>query len=171
MRVTPTPLLVRSIQGGFRRYAVRKGSVRSTQKFCYIVRRHQILLLKEWYAECKGEGGVTLRYKNTSLEHSDHHFYGITSTRSILHSCMTYISADTYYCSTWKLFPVHKSILYQQRALCQVRGDIMTLFQCIVCVIKVSCVCNTKLFMYCKQYAQCYIAARWWWWGYAHLTL
>ena len=38
-----TPLLVRSIQGGFRRYAVRKGSVRSTQKFCYIVRRHQFL--------------------------------------------------------------------------------------------------------------------------------
>jgi len=45
MRVTP-PLLVRSIQGGFRRYAVRKGSVRSTQEFCYIVRRHQFLLLK-----------------------------------------------------------------------------------------------------------------------------
>jgi len=40
------PLLVRSIQGGLRRYAVRKGSVRSTQKFCYIVRRHQFLLLK-----------------------------------------------------------------------------------------------------------------------------
>ena len=38
-----TPLLVRSIQGGFRRYAVRKGSVRSTQTFCYIVRRHQFL--------------------------------------------------------------------------------------------------------------------------------
>jgi len=35
MRVTPPPLLVRSIQGGLRRYAVRKGSVRSTQKFCY----------------------------------------------------------------------------------------------------------------------------------------
>ena len=32
--------------GGFRRYAVRKGSVCSTQKFCYIVRRHQFLLLK-----------------------------------------------------------------------------------------------------------------------------
>jgi len=45
MRVTP-PLLVRSIQGVFRRYAVRKGSVRSTQKSCYIVRRHQLLLLK-----------------------------------------------------------------------------------------------------------------------------
>jgi len=45
MRVTP-PLLVRSIQGGFRRYAVRKGSVRSTQTFCYIVRRHQFLLQK-----------------------------------------------------------------------------------------------------------------------------
>jgi len=44
-RVTP-PFLVRSIQGVFRRYAVRKGSVRSTQKFCYIVRRHQFLLLK-----------------------------------------------------------------------------------------------------------------------------
>jgi len=45
MRVTP-PLLVRSIQGVFRRYAVRKGSVRSTQKSCYIVRRHEFLLLK-----------------------------------------------------------------------------------------------------------------------------
>jgi len=30
LRVTP-PLLVRSIQGVFRQYAVRKGSVRSTQ--------------------------------------------------------------------------------------------------------------------------------------------
>jgi len=39
-----TPLLVRSIQGGFRRYAVRKGSVRSTQKFCYIVRRQSFTL-------------------------------------------------------------------------------------------------------------------------------
>jgi len=37
----------------------------------------------------------------------------------------------------------------------------MTLFQCIVCVIQVSCVCNTKLFMYWKQHAQCNIAARW----------
>jgi len=45
MRVTP-PLLVRSIQGVFRRYAVRKGSVLSTQKSGYIVRRHQFLLLK-----------------------------------------------------------------------------------------------------------------------------
>ena len=45
MRVTP-PILVRSIQGVFRRYAVRKGSVRSTQKSCYIVRRHLFLLLK-----------------------------------------------------------------------------------------------------------------------------
>ena len=35
------PPFVRSIQGGgLRRYAVRKGLVRSTQKFCYIVRRH-----------------------------------------------------------------------------------------------------------------------------------
>jgi len=34
------PPLVHSIQGGLRRYAVRKGLVRSTQKFCYIVRRH-----------------------------------------------------------------------------------------------------------------------------------
>jgi len=33
MRVTPPPLLVRSIQGGFRPYAVRKGPVRSTQQF------------------------------------------------------------------------------------------------------------------------------------------
>jgi len=45
VRVTP-PFLVRSIQGVFRRYAVRKGSVRSTQKSCYMVRRHLILLLK-----------------------------------------------------------------------------------------------------------------------------
>ena len=43
--MTPPPL-ARSIQEGFRRYAVRTGSVRSTQKFCYIVRRHQFLLLK-----------------------------------------------------------------------------------------------------------------------------
>ena len=42
----PPPLLVRSIQGVFRRYAVHKGSVRSTQKSCYIVRRHQFLLLR-----------------------------------------------------------------------------------------------------------------------------
>ena len=41
-----TPFLVRSIQGVFRRYAVRKGSVRSTQKTCYIVRKHLFLLLK-----------------------------------------------------------------------------------------------------------------------------
>ena len=39
-------LLVRSIEVMFGRYAVRKGSVRSTQKFCYIVRRHQFLILK-----------------------------------------------------------------------------------------------------------------------------
>jgi len=45
MRLTP-PFLVRSIQGGLRRYAVRKGLVRSTQKFYYIVRRHRFLLLK-----------------------------------------------------------------------------------------------------------------------------
>jgi len=41
-----TPFFVRSIQWVFRRYAVRKGSVRSTQKSCYIVRRHHFLLLK-----------------------------------------------------------------------------------------------------------------------------
>jgi len=45
LRVTP-PFLVRSIQGVLRRYAVRKGSVRSTQKSCYIVRSYLILLLK-----------------------------------------------------------------------------------------------------------------------------
>jgi len=45
MRVTP-PFLVRSIQRVLRRYAERKGSVRSTQKSCYIVRRHLFLLLK-----------------------------------------------------------------------------------------------------------------------------
>ena len=45
MRVTSL-LLVRSIQRGFRRYALRKVSVRSTQKFCYIVSRHQFLLQK-----------------------------------------------------------------------------------------------------------------------------
>jgi len=33
----PPPVLVRSIQRGFRRYAVRKGSVRSTQKCIYFV--------------------------------------------------------------------------------------------------------------------------------------
>jgi len=37
----------------------------------------------------------------------------------------------------------------------------MMLFQCIVCVIKAACVCNTKLFMYLKQHAQCSIGARW----------
>jgi len=42
----PLSLLVRSIQVGSRRYAVGKGSVCSTQSSCYIVRRHQILLLK-----------------------------------------------------------------------------------------------------------------------------
>jgi len=36
----------------------------------------------------------------------------------------------------------------------------MMLFQCIVCVIKIASVCNTKLFMHCKQHAQCNIAAR-----------
>ena len=45
------PNLVRSIQGvGFRRYAVRKWSVRSTQKSCYIVRRNQFLLKKVKYS-------------------------------------------------------------------------------------------------------------------------
>jgi len=39
-----TPLLVRGIKGGFRRYEVRKESVRSTQNSCYIVRRHNLLL-------------------------------------------------------------------------------------------------------------------------------
>ena len=39
-RVT-TPLLVHSLQFFFRRYAVRKGSVRTMQKSWYIVRRHQ----------------------------------------------------------------------------------------------------------------------------------
>jgi len=38
-----------------------------------------------------------------------------------------------------------------------VRSDIMTLSQCIMCVIKVSCVWNTNLCMYCKQYIQCNI--------------
>ena len=38
-------LSVRSIQGAFRRYAVRKGSVRITKKSCYIVCSHHILLL------------------------------------------------------------------------------------------------------------------------------
>jgi len=42
--VTP-PFLVRSIQGVFRRYAVRKGSV-LTQKSCYVVRSYLFLLLK-----------------------------------------------------------------------------------------------------------------------------
>jgi len=37
----------------------------------------------------------------------------------------------------------------------------MTLFQCIICVIKVFCVLNTMVFMYCKLQAQCNIAARW----------
>jgi len=53
---TPPPL-VRSIQGSFRRYAVRKGLVRSTQKFCYIVRRHQFFLWK---------GTISIKKHNTS---------------------------------------------------------------------------------------------------------
>jgi len=46
MQEGDTPFLVRSIQGVFRRCAVRKGSVRSTQKSCYIVRSYLFLLLK-----------------------------------------------------------------------------------------------------------------------------
>jgi len=42
-----SPLLVRSIQGVFRRYAVRNGSVRRTHKFCFIVRRHNFLVKKD----------------------------------------------------------------------------------------------------------------------------
>ena len=42
----PLCVLVHSIEG-IRGYAVRKGSVRSTQKSCYIVRRRHILLLKD----------------------------------------------------------------------------------------------------------------------------
>jgi len=45
MSVTP-PLLVHSIQVFFGRYAVCKGSVRSTQKSCYILRIHQFFILK-----------------------------------------------------------------------------------------------------------------------------
>ena len=44
MRVTPPPPFGTQYSVFFRRYAVRKGLVRSTQKFCYIVRRHQFLL-------------------------------------------------------------------------------------------------------------------------------
>jgi len=44
MRVTPPPILVRSIQGDLD--AVRKWSVCSTQKSCFIVRRQHFLLLK-----------------------------------------------------------------------------------------------------------------------------
>jgi len=42
MRVTPPPFGTQ-YSGFFRRYAVRKGLVRSTQKFCKIVRRHNFL--------------------------------------------------------------------------------------------------------------------------------
>jgi len=45
-RDTPPPFGTQYSGGGFRRYTVRKGLVRSTQKFCYIVRRHQFLLKK-----------------------------------------------------------------------------------------------------------------------------
>jgi len=38
------PLFCTQYSGGLRRYAVRKGSVRSTQKFCYIVRKHKFVL-------------------------------------------------------------------------------------------------------------------------------
>jgi len=40
-----TPYWYAVLRGG-RRYAVRKGLVRSTHKFCYIVRRHQFVTLK-----------------------------------------------------------------------------------------------------------------------------
>jgi len=43
MSVTPHPFVAQYLGGGFRRYEVRKGSVRSTQKSCYIVRKHQFL--------------------------------------------------------------------------------------------------------------------------------
>ena len=47
MRVTPPPSFWYAVfRGGVRRYAVRKGSVRITQKSCYIVRRHTFLLKK-----------------------------------------------------------------------------------------------------------------------------
>ena len=46
IRVTPPTLWYALFMEGFRQYAVRKGSVRSTQKSCYIVRRQHILLLK-----------------------------------------------------------------------------------------------------------------------------
>ena len=43
MRVTPPPL-ERSIQDGFKQYAVRKGPVRSKQKSCYIIRDLKIYI-------------------------------------------------------------------------------------------------------------------------------
>jgi len=66
LRVTPPPppFLVRSIQGG-RRYAVRKGSVRSTQKLLVIqciVRRHQILLQKILFSS-RNTANVTYKVK------------------------------------------------------------------------------------------------------------
>jgi len=43
---TPPPFWYAVFRGVLGRYAVLKGSVRSTQKSCYIVRRHLFLLLK-----------------------------------------------------------------------------------------------------------------------------
>ena len=45
---------------------------------------------------------------------------------------------------------------------CWVRIDKMTLFQCIVCATKVSCVCNTKLFVYVSNmHSVTKLAPRW----------
>jgi len=59
-----TPLLVRSIQGGFRRYAVRKGSVRSTQKLCYIVIYADIIFyFKEVHLSSQNTTHMTYKVK------------------------------------------------------------------------------------------------------------
>jgi len=44
MKEGDTTLFGTQYSGGGRRYAVRKGLVRRTQKFYYIVRRHTFLL-------------------------------------------------------------------------------------------------------------------------------
>jgi len=46
MQMRVTPPFGTQYSGGLSRYAVRKGSVRTTHKSCYIVRRHQFFIKK-----------------------------------------------------------------------------------------------------------------------------
>ena len=87
-----TPLLVRSIQEGLRRYAVRKWLVRSTQKFCYIVFRLQFLLQKgpiliKKHNTRDVQSQITLKIKVVCLKQKDHNIIykqGTTQTLGFL---------------------------------------------------------------------------------------